>query len=277
MLFCFVDDAQQRNPSRHEMGPLVAAGGLIVQGDALAPLERAIDGLCANHGFPKGEEFKWSPRRDQWMHASLVGDGRARFFTDVLREASAHGAVAVVVVEDSNHKRAIRSAPTAAADVTQMLLERIENRFKAAGSMGVVVADRPSGDRAAEDRFLSDCLETLQSGTAYVKPESIAVNVVSTPSHLVRLVQAADLITSCTVSAVAGEARYAPPIFEAIKPLFPTELGRRGGVGLKIHPDHVYANLYHWLLGDRDFWKFNTGVPLPIATRPYAADANRWR
>jgi uncharacterized protein DUF3800 len=276
MLVCFADDAQQRRPSRERMGPLVAAGGLIVPGDAVGPLERDIEAVCRKYGFPAGEEFKWSPRRDQWMYASLVEDNRAQFFTDVLRVSSGHGAAAVVVIEDASQTRAIADSPNAEADVTRLLLERVENRFSAARSDGIVVVDRPAGDRAAEDRFLTTCLETLQSGTRYVKPEHVAVNVLSTPSHLVRLVQAADLVTSCTVAAVAGEARYAPPIFEAIRPMFPSELGRIGGVGLKIHPDYVYANLYHWLGRDRDLVRGNSGIPLPTKGRPYADDPNRW-
>lgn len=276
MLFCFADDARQREPSRERMGPLAATGGLIIRGEAVAPLERVLEALCEKAGFPPGQEFKWSPGRNTWMRKGLIEDARAQFFTGVLRTMAEHGAVVVVVIADTDHDHAIRDSPSAEVDVTRLFLERVENRFKAAGSEGVVIVDRPSGDRAAEDRFLAICLETLQSGTTYVKPEHIALNVLSTPSHLVRLVQAADLVTSCTLAAVAGEPRYAPPIFEMIKPMFARELGRAGGVGLKIHADYVYANLYHWLLGDRDLVRYPIGTPLPMAASPYARDPNVW-
>ncbi len=276
MLFCFADDARQRTPSRDGMGPLVATGGLIVEDRAVGPLERALDALCRDYRFPPGQEFKWSPRRDQWMYGNLVEARRAEFFTGVLQATAAHGAQAVVVIEDANQGRAIDDSPSAEVDVTRMLLERVENRFRAGRSEGVIIVDRPGGDRAAEDRFLTGCLETLQSGTRYVKPERIALNVLSTPSHLVRLVQAADLVTSCTLAAVAGEPRYSPPIFTAISPMFPSELGRIGGVGVKIHPDYVYANLYHWVLGDAHLVRYNTGVPLPLSTRPYASGPDCW-
>jgi len=275
MLFCFAADARQQKPSRERMGPLVATGGLITPGPAVAPLERAIDALYRDCGFPPGEEFKWSPRRDQWMRAGLVEDHRAEFFARVLATAAEHGAQTVVVIEDSSH-RCATDAPNAEMDVTRLFLERVENRFGAARSEGIVIVDRPGGDRAAEDRFLAGCLETLQSGTKYVKPTHVALYVLSTPSHLVRLVQVADVVTSCTLAAVAGEPRFAPPIFEMIKPMFPRDLGRVGGVGLKIHANYVYMNPYHWLLGDRDFVKYPSGIPLPVAASPYARDPNRW-
>ena len=31
-------------------------------------------------GFPPNEEFKWSPRRDMWMHQNLVAERRQVFF-----------------------------------------------------------------------------------------------------------------------------------------------------------------------------------------------------
>ena len=57
-----------------------------------------------------------------------------------------------------------------------------------------------------------------------------------------------------------------------MKVLLRSGSGRIGGVGLKIDPDFSYANLYHWVLGDTDFWRGNLGTPLPLNDRPYAAD-----
>jgi hypothetical protein len=55
--------------------------------------------------------------------------------------------------------------------------------------------------------------------------------------------------------------------------MFPRDFGRIGGLGLKIHPDFRYANLYHWLLGDSHFVRYQSGYPLPFKSRPYAIDA----
>jgi len=257
------------------MGPLVAVGSVSVPAVTLRNLERSLDDLCRLFGFPPGEEFKWSPRRDQWMYAQLVEEARENFFGEALRTAAAHEAKALVVIEDTTHRRASQDDITPEPDVVRMFLERVEQRLAGARSQGVVIADRPSGDRAAEDRFLASCLETLQAGTKYVKPDHIVLSVLSTPSRLVRLIQLADLVASCSLARVAGEGRFSPPVFDQIRPLLYRDLGRVGGIGLKIHPDFVYANLYHWLLGDRDLIRWPTGVPLPIEVRPYGREPDR--
>jgi len=273
MDFFFADDARQRTPSRSGMGPLVAVGGIHVPDQAVGELETAIDNLCDRTGFPPGEEFKWSPGRELWMRDNLVGEDRQAFFIEVLTLAKQYGIKAVVVIEDTGYRTAT-DAPNAEEDVTRLFLERAHWQFERAGTKGIVIADRPGGGRADEDSFLAMCLETLQSGTRYVRLDRIALNVLSTPSRLVRLLQVADVVTSCTVALVGGEEQYAPPVFEHIKPLLPSNLGRIGGVGLKIHPDAVYANLYYWLLGDQVFVKHGSGIQLPVPSYPYYFDPN---
>ena len=100
--------------------------------------------------------------------------------------------------------------------------------------------------------------------------DRIALNTLCTQSRFVRLLQVADLVTSCVAARVAGETRYSPPIFEALLPLLPKSSGRIGGCGLKIHPDFKYANLYRWILGDTRFWEEERAVRLPLEDRPYA-------
>ena len=159
-------------------------------------------------------------------------------------------------------------------DVTQLFLERVQNQFYSRSNMGIVVIARPSGDRRAEDKFLASCLETLQSGTKYVKPDRIILNPLSSPPSFIRLLQVADVVTSCTTATVSGETRFAPPVFSAVKNLLVKEGGRCGGIGLKIHPDFKYANLYHWLVGDSHFWKGPVGSPLPLPSLPYSSSAH---
>ncbi len=55
--------------------------------------------------------------------------------------------------------------------------------------------------------------------------------------------------------------------------LFRKDMWRTGGIGLKIHPDFKYANLYHWLLGDRVWMKGPMGCKLPQAELPYPKNA----
>lgn len=245
-------------------------------GDAVRDAERGIEGLCARFGFPSGEEFKWSPGSHLWMHDNLVEERRLEFFTRVLAVIGDLGASAIVVVADDRYAHATKDAANAEIDVTRMFLERVENRLARLHSHGIVIVDQPSGSRKAENKFLGDCLAMLLSGTQYVRPQNIALNVLSTPSNRVRLLQTADLVTSCTLARVSGEDRHSPPVFDIIKGLMPSDSGRIGGIGLKLHPDHVFANLYHWLLGDPHLLKFLSARPLPDAFRPYSKGPNEW-
>jgi hypothetical protein len=203
----FVDDAQQDHPSRAGMGPLVAAGAIYVPSSGVNFLERGLDALCAETGFPPGERFKWSPNRGMWMWGNLVEDAREQFFLRALGLAAQAGAVAIVVIED-RERRTATNAATHEEDVVTLLIERINGVLQTHNSEGVVICDRPGGDRPEENAFLASCLETLQLGTTYVRPDRIPINVVSTDSRLIRLLQLADVVTSCTLALVCGESVY---------------------------------------------------------------------
>lgn len=268
----FADDSRQYKPSRPGMGPLVALGGISIPANEVGSTGNSIDDLCNDFGFPPNEEFKWSPGKELWMRGNLTGAKRKDFFEAVINILSKKEVIAVVIIEDSNSRPATGPYSTE-LDVTKMFLERVDRLCGRCGCQGLVVVDRLGGNREKEDAFLFECLETLQSGTTYVKPKHIAHNVLCTSSKLSRLLQVADIVTSCTLALASGEKRYAPPIFETIKPLFDKAMGRIGGYGLKIHPDYKYVNLYHWLLGDTVFWKLSSGWPLPLPGRPYGSDA----
>lgn len=257
-----IDDSAQKKPSRDGVGPLVAVGGIHVPGSGVRELELSLDELCVDTGFPEAEEFKWSPAKKSWQYKELHDEQRDEFFLAALGLARDAGAVAIVVVEDTNKQRATDQASSHEEDVTMLFLERAHNHMTA-GDFAIVVFDRPGGDRRAETDFLATTLATLRSGTTYAALDRLAL-AVSTDSKLSRLVQLADVVTACTTSFVAGESRYAPKIFEeGILPMLRQEAGRVGGCGLKIHPDHRYGNLYHWLLGDETLWKGRSGISLP--------------
>lgn len=270
----FADDARQNTPSRPGMGPVIAIGGIQVPSEALNSLEKQIHQLCQECDFPPGESFKWSPGRELWMHDNLVGEQRQEFLTRALTLARDHGTAALVIVEDTSRGTATETS-SHEEDVISLFLERAHQQCQRTGEDGIVIVDRPGGSRADEDDFLTGCLETLQSGTRYVRPDRIAVNVLSAPSRFVRLLQLADVVTGCTLAFVSGESRFAPPIFDSVRPMLPSDRNRCGGVGLKIHPDLVYANLYHWLLGDQHLVRGGGGYPLPMRDRPYSSGANQ--
>jgi hypothetical protein len=224
-------------------------------------------------GFPPNEEFKWSPRRDMWMHQNLIADERQEFFASIVQCCVDHQAKALVILSDCE-SRTPADCSTHEIFVTKMLIERVNNLAVSAASTAIIIADRPGGGITQERKFLAECLATVQNGTRYVTPAQIAINPLSTDSHLIRALQAADLIVSCTTALVAGQTTLAPETFELIKPILARELGRAGGVGVKIHPDFKYLNLYHWLLGD-DTWVRNMmGWPLPYMHRPYSTAPN---
>lgn len=265
-LFAF-DDSKQTDPTREGMGPLVAAGGLHVPGDKVRELELALDSLCAEVGFPKGDEFKWSPAKGSWQRRKLLYEKRDHFNLRALALARDAGAQAMVVMADTTYRLAVPDARSHEEDVIIMLLERAQKCLRSA--QAVVLFDRPGRDRKAETGFLSATLASLRVGTSYTKLDRLAL-AVSTDSKLSRLLQLADVVTSCTTSYVAGESRYSPKIFkEGVLPLLREDYLVRGGRGLKIHPDFRYRNLYYWLLDDEWFVRFQSGPKLPVRDSAY--------
>jgi hypothetical protein len=267
----FVDDAEQKAPSRLGMGPLLGVGGIHVPEESLQDLERQIEVVCEEFAFPPHEIFKWSPGRELWMHQNLVSEKRQEFFTRVLTLAKDRGATATVIVEDTMYNTAT-GCERPELDLIQLFLERAHHQLASSRCNGMVIVSQPSGDRKSENKFLAACVETLKCGTDYVKPDRILLNVLTSSPRFIRLLQIADVVTSCTVAFVGGENSFSPPVFDKIRPLLVRELGRIGGVGLKIHPDIKYLNLYHWLLGDSHFVRFMMGLPLPLQGYQYNSD-----
>jgi hypothetical protein len=173
----FLDDARQNAPSRAGMGPLVAVGALSVDGSVVGVLERAIDALCrAKYSFPPNEEFKWSPGRELWMRGNLVGDKRTTFFKDVLQLVREQDGRAVVVVEDTTFSRAT-DAPTAEFDVVRLCLERVCLLCSRNPPDGLVIADKSLVGQPGDAKFLAACLESIQTGAGYIRPDVLALNI----------------------------------------------------------------------------------------------------
>ncbi len=254
--------------------PLVAAGAVCVPEEALKPLTTIIDSLRQAAGFPEGQPFKWSPGRELWMHSGLVEDERLGFFRAVLSEAACHAVQVIVVIEDTGCSKAMNDSPTVEDDVTSLLLERVQWCLRGRAN-GCVIADRPGGQRISEhEQFLANRLEMLATGTRFVTYDRILL-FMNMPSRLNLMLQLADLVTGCTLAFVGGETRYSPPVFDSAKKLMRRDGDRIGGIGLKIHPDFKYANLYHWLVGDTHFYKGNTGFPMPLKGHRYFNNDNQ--
>lgn len=274
MQFVFLDDSRQNAPSRKGMEPLVAVGGFAVSADNVHILERSLNELCAKTGFPPKEPFKWSPGKDLWMRDHLVDGNRRQFFLDVLELVRGAGARALGAISWTTCRPASRTAENAEQDVFNLTLERVQHLFSSLNENGIVIVDRPSGARTEEEEFLVRCIDTLKEGAGYVVPDRISL-VVSSPARNIRLLQAADLIVSCTNAYVAGENTHSPPVFKVgVLPMFYSDGSRIGGIGLKLHPQLRLVNLHHWLLNDGYLWRFGFGSPLPMKRFPYAKSAD---
>ena len=270
-----MDDAAQRECVLEDMGELVAVGGVLVPKDRVRELNQTIDRLCHEEfGFPEREVFKWSPARDHWMRDNLVSERRTEFFRAVLRFAAEAGAKAHVSIEDKTRRPATRRSLPHEHDVVVLALERFNNFLTSCRTLGMVISAKPGGGHSDEIKFLEGCLETLNIGTEFVDFDRIVMNVVTAPFQNSRLLQLADLVTSCTTAMVAGHTTYSVAIFPDIVELFTEDVGRKGGVGLKLHPDFLYVNLYHWLLGDDShiLLRYGHGHSLPRKDRPYYDD-----
>ncbi|OAI55456.1 hypothetical protein AYO48_03645 [Gaiella sp. SCGC AG-212-M14] len=252
------------------MGRLVAAGGVMLDEDRLRPLARAVDELCEARGVPNGTELKWSPPRDNWLHDNLHGDERAGLFCDCLKALAMFGGRAVVVVWDT--ARTTLQGEQAFRKAVEWALERFVMQLSA-DQLGAVIADRPGGNVRDEDELLADAVERIERGTPYVAlSEHIAVNLLTTPSHLSRHVQLADLVAGSTTGMVGGN-QYAPPVFQYVVPLLvQAYTGARAGAGLKLFPDEL-TNLYLHLLGENQYWSDSrrAWIALPSEAYPYAS------
>ncbi|HEX9759217.1 MAG TPA: hypothetical protein VGB26_15690 [Nitrospiria bacterium] len=239
--------------------------------ESLSRLDSQMEELCEGFGFPKGAPFQWVPNEELWMNDNLNEEKKSNFFIQLLTITNKFGVKAMVAIEDTKLGTATKTAPDGFADVISLFLERVQKHLSKGQEEGVLIIDEKNGENKRKGKFLINYLELLQSSPTYVKPQRISLNVLSTPARFNRLLQLAKVITSCSVAIVGGEVHLSSPVFSHIKPLFLNEMGRIGGVGLKIHPDIRYSNLYHWLLGDSFLIRVskNSGIPLPSSKYPY--------
>jgi hypothetical protein len=269
MNFIFADDSKQNNPTREDMKPLIGLGGIHVSAEDLSNIEVEMDELCKNYNFPKGEEFKWSPRKGTYMHSNIIEQERIDFYKELFEISSNYNITAIVVASNIECRCADPSSNSHEEDVITMFLERADQLLNSNKRNGLVIIDKPGGGHKQVKALISKCLETLERGTDYVKFDSIPLPVMTADSKHIRLLQLADVVIGCCLARLAGELKYSPETFKLIKPLLRKEFDRIGGVGFKIHPDLRYKNLYHWLLGDEFLKRGDAGGTLPEKGYPY--------
>jgi hypothetical protein len=265
----FADDSSQRG-HREGMGQVIAIGGIFVEAGALRPLSAAIDRIAAEERIPAGTEIKWSPRKDSWIYHNLHGEDRRRCYSRFLEAALHHGVRAISVCWDTG--RTTLEGKDAFAQCVRFLFERVVTYLSVHERQAIVVSDRPSGGHREDTEFLQQFLDLVENGTQHVDPERVLLNVLTTPSHLVRHLQLADLVTGIMTAMVCGAYDYAEPLFPLVKPmLIKNRMDHIGGTGLKVFPDDL-VNLYHWVLNEKFFHKSGgaTSYPLPSPKISYA-------
>lgn len=265
----FADDSTQKSV-RKGMGTVVALGGVFVDESNLRPLTARLDEIANAAGIPEGEEMKWSPRKGTWIHEKLHGDARTDCYRKVLEAAVEHEARAIVICWDTG--RTTLKGAKAFDKCVDYLFERMTVHLEKRNANAILVADRPGGGKDQEEQFLSDFVQRVQSGTVHVSPDRVLLNVLTTPSNLLRHLQLADLVTGITTAMVCGLDRFAGPLFPIVqKLLIRNHLGSVAGTGLKLFPDQL-LNLYLHVLGEDTFWRVGkgAGVGLPYAKFPYA-------
>jgi len=269
MKLFFADDSTQKSV-RKGMGKLIAFGGVIIDEGHLRPLSAGIDAVAESFGVPEGEELKWSPKKKSWIYSNLIGEERQNCYSAILETALEYETKAIVIVWDT--ERTTLKGNDAFEKCVSFLYERLSVHLEKTDSLGLIIADKPGGSHKEDEAFLENFIERTNSGTKYVPPDRIGLNVVTTPSHLLRHLQLADLVTGITTAMVAGSYKYARSLFEFIKPMFiQNYFGCVAGTGLKLFPDEL-TNIYHWVLGEDTFRRvgMNSGWSLPDKKWPYA-------
>lgn len=241
----FADDSTQKS-RREMMGSVISLGGVLVTEEALRPLTAAIDKIANEFHIPNGVELKWSPKKNSWIYENLHSNKREQCYRQVLETAVAHHVKAIVICWDTGHGN---KKPADAFDTcVDYLFERLSVNLAKRETTAIVVADRPGGGKSQEDEFLRSFVERFERGTDYVVPDHVLLNVLTTPSHLVRHLQLADLVTGITTAMVCAMDQFAGPLFPIVQEMFITNTaGGIAGTGLKVAPNGL-ENLYHWVL-----------------------------
>jgi hypothetical protein len=265
----FLDDSKHNECPRDGIGSLVAIGGICVSADRANELNRRLKGDCLEKfGLAADTSFKWSPPKNSLFRINLSDSQRGDLIKHVLSVLGEFDPFAIVALCET------ATSPVDGTDshemsALMMVMERFHNNIGSTSS-GIIVIDRPAGGKTDEENYLTECADIVATGSKYAEFNKIACPIVSMPFKLSRILQVADLVVSITASYFAGHSAAAE-FFPYVLPLFKTnQIGRRGGVSVKLHPDSKYVNLYHWLLDDEHFTRGNLSEKMPLVGKPYA-------
>ena len=269
MHFFFADDSTQ-NSARKGMGKVVSYGGVLLESEKLTNLSNKIDEIAKDAGIPVGEELKWSPRKNSWIYENLKGKDRDECYSNVLQAAIDFNAKAIVTVCD--YKLRNLKPEWGFERCIIYTLERVSTYTETIKSQAIVISDKPSGGKKEDEQFLADYLTHIESDKNYMLEGNFGLNMLTAPSHMLRHLQLADLVTGITAAMVSGQMKYAETHFDKVKTMFiSNSLDFVGGTGLKVYPDKL-INLYRWVLGESHFSKSSmmAAIPLPLEKKLFS-------
>lgn len=272
MRLVFIDDSQQTDPPRRDLGPLVALGGVVVQDDQVSAYAAALSSIRTDLAIPSDDEVKWKPPKGSYL-ASAGKEVVTNLRTRMLQAAIDLGIRSIVVIVDHGAAYRSRTAVEVGKELLRWLFERVTILLAKADDIGVMIADKPGGGSAEEGRWLADALRLTNDGTEYVEPGRIVLPILTAHSHHVPHLQLADLVTAASAAAVAGR-----PAGLELKDLLRqlahrNEYNHAWGAGIVFFPIEM-VNLCFWAFGETVAYKIsvNGGFNLPDRRFPYYAD-----
>ena len=237
----FIDDTEQLN------GEYVGIGGVTFHDDYLISLSSLFNQKKASHGIPPDEEIKWHPAKNSWIAKNFSGDNQIRAYSDILGLVrSFNGKVMVAVVQRDASKQSLIEAKWQCIEFVterfQFYLQACEDR------KGLIIADFPGSGRE-EKNLLQDYYQLLKTGTKYVKPSNIVMNLLTTESHLNPSLQLADLIVGISTGMCTPQRQRAIRYWDIFKDNFHrNQNGEVMGCGLKVFPreraGEIHATLF---------------------------------
>jgi hypothetical protein len=261
MRLIFVDDSKQTSKREH-LGKLIALGAVSFPAENVRRFADSFVEVMSDFGVPPATELKWAPSKNSWFRQDENSTLQTAVRERILQIALENDVRAMVIVQDleTSPLHQISSAET---NVLTWLFERIERDLDGNSETAIVIFDKPGGGLEQEDTWLTKARLTTEAGTRYVPAKSLALPILTAPSHHHPQIQLADLIVGAVTGAVAGN-RYGLELMPFIKPLLRS--GPRGliaGFGLKIYPDRIH-NLHYWVHGEKHVMYKWHQLPLPL-------------
>jgi hypothetical protein len=271
MRLVFIDDSQQRDPPRRDLGHLLAIGAVIVPQQQVADYAAALATIRTEIGIPPGEEIKWKPPQGSFLKGA-GGEVVTQLRIRMLQAAIDHQIRSIVVILDHSAAYTSRTQGEVGKEILKWLYERVTMHLADHDDIGIMIADKPGGNSAQEGRWLTETLTLTNDGTEYVEPGRVVLPIVTAPSHHVPHLQLADLVVAASTAAVAGR-KSGLDLKSLLRQLIHRHrLGDINGAGVVLFPEEW--NLYYWAFDEESCSRpsTNSGFRLPYPKSKYATD-----